>query len=110
MYEIKKRIEICAAHKLNLNYKSKCTNLHGHNWLIDVYLRSEKLNENGMIIDFDHLSQKLLDKLDHKILNEVLNFNPTAENIAKFVCDFFAPHCFKVKVIECEGNEAIYYV
>ncbi|MCL2847326.1 MAG: 6-carboxytetrahydropterin synthase QueD [Firmicutes bacterium] len=108
MYEIKKRIEICSAHKLKLDYPSKCSNMHGHNWKIDVFLRSEKLNENGMIIDFDHIAQKLIDKLDHKILNDVLDFNPTAENLAKFVCDFFAPYCYKVIIEECEGNMASY--
>ena len=44
MYEVRKRLEISAAHKLTLDYPSKCTNLHGHNWIIDVYLRSEKLD------------------------------------------------------------------
>ncbi|MBR5271649.1 MAG: 6-carboxytetrahydropterin synthase, partial [Clostridia bacterium] len=33
MYEVRKRLEISAAHKLALNYDSKCTNLHGHNWI-----------------------------------------------------------------------------
>ena len=109
MYKLKKRIEICGAHKLELSYKSKCQHLHGHNWKVDVFLQSETLNENGMIIDFDHIAQKLLEKLDHKILNDVLDFNPTAENLAKYICDFFAPHCYKVKIEECEGNEATYY-
>jgi len=108
MYELKKRIEICSAHKLELSYPSKCSNLHGHNWKIDVFLKAEKLNENGMIIDFDHIAQKLIDKLDHKILNDVLDFNPTAENLAEFICDFFAPHCYKVVIEECEGNVASY--
>ena len=31
MYEIKKTFEIAAAHRLSLDYDSKCTNLHGHN-------------------------------------------------------------------------------
>ena len=44
MYEVKKRIEVSAAHKLDLSYESKCTQLHGHNWIIDVYLRSETLS------------------------------------------------------------------
>ena len=30
MYEVKKRLEISAAHKLALDYESKCTNLHGN--------------------------------------------------------------------------------
>ncbi|MDD7404867.1 MAG: 6-carboxytetrahydropterin synthase, partial [Bacteroidales bacterium] len=34
MYYIKKTIEIAACHRLSLSYPSKCTQLHGHNWLI----------------------------------------------------------------------------
>ena len=37
MYEVKKRFEISAAHKLDLDYDSKCTNFHGHNWIIERY-------------------------------------------------------------------------
>ena len=109
MYEVRKRLEISAAHKLALNYDSKCTNLHGHNWIIDIYLRSEKLNENGMIMDFTHIKNKITDKLDHKVINEVVDFNPTAENMAKYICDELAPFCYRVDVQESENNTAIYY-
>ena len=57
MYEVKKRLEISAAHRLALGYESKCTNLHGHNWIIDVYLRSKELNEDGMVMDFTHIKK-----------------------------------------------------
>ena len=36
MYYVTKRIEISAAHKLSLDYESKCTSLHGHNWIVTV--------------------------------------------------------------------------
>ena len=45
------------------------------------------------------------EKLDHKNLNEVLSFNPTAENIAKWICNQI-PQCFKVMVQESENNIA----
>ncbi len=109
MYEVRKRLEISAAHKLALNYDSKCTNLHGHNWIIDIYLRSETLNENGMIMDFTHIKNKITNKLDHKVINEVVDFNPTAENMAKYICDELAPFCYRVDVQESENNTAIYY-
>ena len=62
-----------------------------------------------MIVDFDHISKKLLEKFDHKVLNEVIDFNPTAENLAKYICEFFAPHCYRVDVTECEGNVASFF-
>ena len=90
-----------------LSYESKCTNLHGHNWIITIYCRSEVLNEDGMVTDFSHIKRLITDELDHKSLNDVLPFNPTAENIARWVCDR-VPHCFKVEVQESEGNTAIF--
>lgn len=108
MYEVKKRLEISAAHYLKLDYESKCANLHGHNWIIDVYLRSEKLNANGMIMDFSHIKKKIRDKFDHKVINDVVDFNPTAENLAKYICDELAPYCYRVDVQESADNTASY--
>lgn len=109
MYEVKKRIEISAAHRLELTYESKCQQLHGHNWIIDVYLRSDELNPDGMIMDFTDIKKNISDELDHKVLNDLLPFNPTAENIAKYICDRLAPFCYRVDVTESENNTASYY-
>ena len=107
MYTVIKRMEISAAHQLRLSYPSKCENLHGHNWIITVYCRSLTLNEDGMVVDFTHIKQAVHSKLDHQNLNDVLPFNPTAENIAHWICKQI-PTCFKVEVKESEGNTAIY--
>lgn len=109
MYEIRKRIEISAAHHLNLNYTSKCTQMHGHNWLIDVYLRSKTLDDNGMIMDFALIKSRITEKLDHHVLNDVLPCNPTAENIACWVCNQLQPFCYRVDVEESRNNTAIYF-
>ena len=45
--------------------------------------------------------------LDHQYLNDVLGVNPTAENIALWICNT-VPFCVKVKVQESEGNVAVY--
>ena len=97
MYYIKKRMEIAGAHQLKLPYESKCANLHGHNWIINVYCKSKELTHYGMVIDFKHIKNMVQDKLDHQYLNDVVGFNPTAENIAKWICDN-VPHCYKVEV------------
>ena len=107
MYTVVKKLEISAAHSLQLSYPSKCCNLHGHNWIITVHCRSKELNEDGMVIDFSHIKNKTKDKLDHKNLNEILPFNPTAENIARWICDQLES-CYKVEVQESENNTAIY--
>lgn len=107
MYTVIKRMEISAAHQLSLSYNSKCEHLHGHNWIITVYCRSRELNDDGMVVDFGHIKQVVKEQLDHRNLNEVLPFNPTAENIAHWIARH-TPHCFKVEVQESEGNTAIY--
>lgn len=108
MYRVKKTLEISGAHRLNLDYESKCSNLHGHNWIIEIYMQSKELDKNGMVMDFTHIKKSISDKLDHQNLNEVFNFNPTAENIAKWICDELREKCYKVTVQESSGNIAEY--
>lgn len=107
MYTITTRIEVSGAHFLNLPYDSKCKNLHGHNWIILVTCRREKLNEVGMVVDFVKIKE-IANRLDHANINEVLgDVNPTAENIARWLCEQI-PYCVRVEVQESEGNIAIY--
>lgn len=110
MYTVMKEIEISAAHKLNLDYESRCRELHGHNWKIRVWLRSETLDKNGMIMDFTHIKKAVVDALDHKYVNDVVDFNPTAENLASFICSLVGPLCFKVEIWEQEGSYCCYEI
>ncbi len=107
MYYVSKRLEISAAHRLTLDYPSKCTSLHGHNWIVTVHCKSRELNSNGMVTDFTDIKKIVSERLDHSCLNDTLPFNPTAENIARWICDNVA-NCYKVEVQESEGNIATY--
>jgi 6-pyruvoyltetrahydropterin/6-carboxytetrahydropterin synthase len=55
-----------SSHFLALPYESKCLRIHGHTYNVDVEIWGG-LNENGMIFDFNHLSN-LIKLLDHRIL------------------------------------------
>jgi 6-pyruvoyltetrahydropterin/6-carboxytetrahydropterin synthase len=73
------------------DFGGKCEALHGHNWKIEVYVTGNKLDEDGLLIDFALVkkeTKKALNKLDHKFLNELEPFktvNPSSENIARHI-------------------------
>ena len=72
-YEIEKTFEISARHHLTLDYPSKCANSHGHNWIVKIFLHADKLNKNGMILDFTEIKSKVHDKpLSNPIWKAVL--------------------------------------
>ena len=60
-----------------------------------------------MVTDFSHIKQHIMETMDHRNLNEVFPFNPTAENIAGWICDYI-PNCYRVEVQESDGNMAAY--
>ena len=107
MYYLQKTIEVSFAHQLTLPYPSQCTRLHGHNAVITIYCKSQELNGEGMVTDFQHIKRLVKEKLDHQNLSETLPFQPTAENISRWLC-MQIPCCYKVSLQESEGNIAIY--
>ena len=113
-WQISKRMEIAGAHRLNLPYESKCSNLHGHNWIVTVYCEADRLTDYGMIVDFAKVKEEIHGFLDHGFINELLpNMNPTAENMSKWICSKVTElcetgYCYRVDVQESEGNVATY--
>jgi 6-pyruvoyltetrahydropterin/6-carboxytetrahydropterin synthase len=90
MYEIQVKANFAGAHHLR-NYRGKCENVHGHNWIVEIFIACKNLNKIGLGMDFVEVKKKLskvIEKLDHKDLNEIPFFkkkNPSAENIAYFI-------------------------
>lgn len=67
----------------------KCNNFHGHNYYIEVTLTGTPDPESNYVMDLKLLKQiiheEILDKVDHKFLNETDMFKgviPTTENMA----------------------------
>ncbi|MCU0607090.1 MAG: 6-carboxytetrahydropterin synthase QueD [Candidatus Edwardsbacteria bacterium] len=84
-----------AAHHLR-DYQGKCERLHGHNYKVELQVKSPIVDRSGMVTDFTVLRQaldRLLQRFDHQDLNEIKPFdtlNPTAENIAKLIYEEMA--------------------
>jgi 6-pyruvoyltetrahydropterin/6-carboxytetrahydropterin synthase len=87
--------KFAAAHQLRC-YEGKCERLHGHNWRVTVAVTAERLNEQGLAVDFQDLKKALrdvLDQLEHTFLNDIFPFtqiNPSSENLAKWIYDSMA--------------------
>ncbi|MDD2226257.1 MAG: 6-carboxytetrahydropterin synthase QueD [Dysgonamonadaceae bacterium] len=116
MYSISKQFSFSAAHSLQgLSPKHPCTRLHGHNYVVTVYLKSEQLNETGFVCDYkelDKVKEYIDTHLDHQNLNDIMfPLNPTAENLAKMLYDIFKPvfpQLYAVEVSETPKTSAVY--
>jgi len=121
MYEVTIIKSFSAAHLL-AQIGGKCEELHGHNFKVEVTVAAPNLNESGLLIDFRVVKKwlsEILDQMDHKHLNELLCFagiNPSAENIAKHICDQMKlkvkesqVQIARIKVWESENAVVTYY-
>lgn len=108
MYRVSESIEFCYGHRL-LRYKGKCAHLHGHNGRVDIELSAPGLNEQSMVADFSDIGRIVKEwidqNLDHRMLLHkddplvpllrkhdepvfVMDIDPTAEAIARVICDY----------------------
>jgi len=121
MYEVTIIKSFSAAHLL-ADIGGKCEELHGHNFKVELTVAAGKLDSNGLLIDFRFLKKRLgeiLEEIDHKYLNDLTCFdgmNPSAENIAKYLCEEMEQkiatsgvHVVRLKIWESE-NAAVTYI
>ena len=128
MYSVTKTIEFCYGHRL-LRYQGKCRYLHGHNGKVEIELGSKRLDERGMVRDFDEIKRAIqtwIDReLDHKMLlhrdNPVapllrqlhepvflLDVTPTAEAIAQLIFEYAASQGLPVTCVRVwETNRSV---
>jgi 6-pyruvoyltetrahydropterin/6-carboxytetrahydropterin synthase len=108
-----------ASHQITLPDDSK-EPLHKHNWITTVEVSSEKLNEMGLVMDFERL-RKRIEKIVAPFENTALEthdyfrkINSSAENVAKYIYERLEPmipagvKLESVRVIEKEGCSAKY--
>ena len=138
---ITKEIEIDLGHRVN-NHKSKCSSAHGHRYKIEVGVDDKVINtvgtsDEGMVIDFSDLKQIMVEELDAKfdhgfilwkgdplcdaMMNDgktkftMVDFIPTAENLAKHWYELIKPRLAErsiklkhVKIWETPTSTATY--
>jgi len=118
MFEILVEEKFDAAHCLR-GYPGNCERLHGHTYKVQVILRTAKLDNLGMAVDFRTVKAALRDilqTLDHSYMNELPEFtetNPSAENLACYIYakmkEKLPGLVNKVTVWETESSAASYW-
>lgn len=90
-YQISKEFAFSASHQLaGLPEEHQCARLHGHNYLVVLRLTAESLTGPGFVFDYGDMApfkDWLDDTFDHRHLNDVVDFNPTAEQLAAHLAD-----------------------
>ena len=85
---VSKRFAFEAAHHLTLVAEEhKCRRHHGHSYVFEVVVRGD-VQPNGMVIDYADIAaavEPIVATLDHQDLNQLFDFETTAENLAHWL-------------------------
>ncbi len=121
-----RRETFSAAHKLyegtcsaaqNEEMYGKCTNIHGHNYVLEVTIVGDVHPITGCVVDLKKLKEiilkEIIHKVDHTYLNEDVDFlrglNPTSENLVqafwhRIVDKIPSGKLYSLKLFETEKN------
>ncbi|MDQ3021904.1 MAG: 6-carboxytetrahydropterin synthase [Bacteroidota bacterium] len=131
MIYITRKEHFSSSHKLenpdlsnekNEDLFGKCNNFHGHNYYIEVTLAGTPDPESNYVMDLKLLKkiihENILDKVDHKYLNQIDMFKdviPTTENMVLKFWDAIEPkvkrqnvNLYSIKIYETEKNYVEY--
>ena len=113
-----RQLKFCAGHRL-FRHESKCAFFHGHNYRVDIEVAGmgggTEVDSVGRIVDFSLIKKRMLgwldDNWDHGFLifeedanalaaikmveptkYFVMPYNPTAENMARYLLEVVAPN------------------
>jgi 6-pyruvoyltetrahydropterin/6-carboxytetrahydropterin synthase len=90
VFELTVEIQFSAAHQIE-GHPGPCARLHGHNYTAVITAAGDRLNDQGMLLDFGELKEicrEVISPLDHSFLNDLPAFasaNPTAEGLARYI-------------------------
>ena len=119
MFTITVETSFLASHQLAFK-NGEQEDAHEHNWTVKVALCSEKLNEDGLVMDFCAMKDKIqaiVAEFEGKKLENMDCFsgnNASAENVAKHIFEAIKPQLSSsvkmdyVEVAEAAGCRAKY--
>jgi 6-pyruvoyltetrahydropterin/6-carboxytetrahydropterin synthase len=115
-FELRQHFQIESARFLpHLEKSHPCARMHGHSFKIVLTLVGEADVKLGWVMDYNDIQIKmkpLLEKIDHRILNEVPGLeNPTSEMLCKWTYDqarLVLPLLVRVSVSETPTTECSY--
>ncbi len=86
-FEVKRIFHFPASHQLR-GVEGPCSRPHGHTFRLEITVAGSR-DGTGMVVDFSRLEElvqsRILAELDHRSLNEVMEDNPTVENLCLFI-------------------------
>lgn len=97
MYELTIHSHFNATHALRLPTGMR-EPMHGHDWLVQITIAADRLDEHDWVMDFHALEQSLnniIHPLNHTCLNDhaiIGSSNPSAEIVARYIADTLIPH------------------
>ena len=91
-----KELTFEAAHLLpNVPEGHMCRRLHGHSYVIQIYVSGDIDPKVGWVMDFGDLKEAarpVIDQLDHHYLNDIPGLeNPTSEVLARWLWNRLRP-------------------
>jgi 6-pyruvoyltetrahydropterin/6-carboxytetrahydropterin synthase len=105
MMTIYKEFTFDAAHFLpNVPEGHKCKQLHGHTYLLRIYVSGAIQETAGWVMDYGDLKAQVnpvLAQLDHQYLNDINGLeNPTAEIVTMWIWNKLKPSLPQLRRIE----------
>jgi 6-pyruvoyltetrahydropterin/6-carboxytetrahydropterin synthase len=103
--KIYKEFTFEAAHRLpNVPPGHKCARLHGHSFLVRLFVAGPVGEHSGWVMDFADISaafRPVWEQLDHYYLNDIEGLeNPTSENLARWIWERLKPTLPQLSEIE----------
>lgn len=128
MYRVTRELTFCYGHRL-LEHAGKCKYLHGHNGRILITLESERLDSQGMVVDFANLKRTvgawIDEQFDHRLILQrcdplvpilrsqgetfvLIDEPPTAEVLARLIFEYTLAQGFPVVEVVLWETESCY--